>query len=158
MMTFNSALRVAGALLAILISSSSFATLYPKEIKFQHMLENRDIVVGEVRAILQDGQGFMWFGGWNSLVRYDGYSFKNIYLSTIENGKEKLIPSSNQTFLFESSDKSIWVDAVKQYLLESGGEIFVNVLDENPYYKEFVQFETIITLPPAFYMQLKNAS
>lgn len=85
------------------------AVLYPKEIKFQHVLENEDIVVGEVRSILQDSQGFMWFGGWNSLVRYDGYDFKHIYLTVEEGGREKLMNSTNQTVLFEASDKTIWV-------------------------------------------------
>ncbi len=88
---------------------AALSTLYPKEIKFQHILENRDIVVGEVRTMLQDSEGFMWFGGWNSLVRFDGYNFKQVYTSTEENGKIKLVPSTNHTALFESSDKTLWV-------------------------------------------------
>ncbi len=31
----------------------------------------------EVHCILQDSEGYMWFGTDNGLSRFDGYSFKN---------------------------------------------------------------------------------
>lgn len=99
------------ALLALVFLGTSFtyATLYPKEMKFQHILENRDIVVGEVRAILQDSQGFMWFGGWESLVRYDGYDVKPILNKAMEAGEEVLVPTTMTTVFFEDSKNNIWV-------------------------------------------------
>lgn len=33
----------------------------------------------DVRAIASDSSGFLWFGTWDGLSRYDGYSFKNYY-------------------------------------------------------------------------------
>ena len=40
----------------------------------------RDIgAVGEVRSIVQDSQGFIWFGGTNALSRWDGSSYR-LYL------------------------------------------------------------------------------
>ncbi|VUD56386.1 Chemotaxis protein CheA [Thalassocella blandensis] len=85
------------------------AGLYPKEIKFQHILQNRDIVVGEVRSILQDSQGYMWFGGWNSLVRFDGYEVIPVFLTTEEAGKTALVPVAMTTTLFEDKNHIIWV-------------------------------------------------
>ena len=40
-------------------------------------LKNRQLdSIGDIYAIIQDRQGFMWFGGLQGLARYDGYTFK----------------------------------------------------------------------------------
>ena len=48
---------------------------YPKKIHFRNIMQNQDIALGEVESILQDYQGFMWLGGRNALLRYDGQEF-----------------------------------------------------------------------------------
>lgn len=48
---------------------------YPRKIYFRNIMQNQDIALGEVEAILQDFQGFMWLGGRNALLRYDGNEF-----------------------------------------------------------------------------------
>lgn len=58
-----------------LADEKSGATDYPKKIHFRNIMQNQDIALGEVEAILQDHQGFMWLGGRNALLRYDGYEF-----------------------------------------------------------------------------------
>ena len=40
---------------------------------------------GTVRAIVQDDEGYMWFGTKNGLSRFDGYQFKNFQFK--ENAK-----------------------------------------------------------------------
>ena len=57
--------------------SASAATL-PSRLTFQRLLENEDLALGEIEAIYQDSEGFMWFGGANGLIRYDGYEFREI--------------------------------------------------------------------------------
>ncbi|WDE02504.1 two-component regulator propeller domain-containing protein [Thalassomonas actiniarum] len=40
-------------------------------------IENAELdAIGVPWAIVQDSQGFMWFGGPSGLARYDGYSVK----------------------------------------------------------------------------------
>lgn len=48
---------------------------YPKKIHFRNIMQNQDIALGEVESIIQDHQGFMWLGGRNALLRYDGHEF-----------------------------------------------------------------------------------
>ena len=48
---------------------------YPTKIHFRNIMQNQDIALGEVESIIQDSQGFMWLGGRNALLRYDGYEF-----------------------------------------------------------------------------------
>ena len=58
-----------------------------------------------VNAILQDRQGYMWFGTKDGLNRYDGYRFRIFKHSPDGNG-----PSSNFiTALYEGSDGDIWI-------------------------------------------------
>ncbi len=92
-----------------LLTPETKAEQLPQGINFQHPLANKDIVMGEVGAIYQDSQGYMWFGGANALLRYDGYTFKTILL-TEEGGKAaKQLPVKMTLGLFEDSDNILWV-------------------------------------------------
>ncbi len=46
------------------------------DIRFSHLPRSRGLSQRRVTSILQDGQGFMWFGTQYGLNRYDGYQFK----------------------------------------------------------------------------------
>ena len=63
-----------GVLLATLaIGTSSLLASF----RFTHLTVTDGLSQSDVRAIVQDRQGFMWFGTWlGGLNRYDGYTFK----------------------------------------------------------------------------------
>ncbi|MDV3348899.1 two-component regulator propeller domain-containing protein [Leptothoe sp. LEGE 181152] len=44
----------------------------PDDIKFNHLSQEDGLAGNRVRAIVQDNHGFMWFGHWDGLTRYDG--------------------------------------------------------------------------------------
>ncbi len=67
-------------LAACVMSATVFAQALPERIAFQNILANKDVALGEVDSIYQDREGFMWFGGGNALIRYDGYEFREIKL------------------------------------------------------------------------------
>lgn len=81
----------------------------PSRLNFQRILENKDIALGEVEAIFQDSEGFMWFGSANALIRYDGYTFKEIALHS----DDKDAPSKESvkfvSDIFEDKHHNIWV-------------------------------------------------
>ncbi len=95
--------------LALMQPNKAFAEPLPQRINFQHLLENKDIALGEVQAFLQDSQGFMWIGGGGGLVRYDGYEFKFV-LQTVqtEKGAEKK-PIKMVNYIYEDTDHTLWV-------------------------------------------------
>ncbi|MFY9154364.1 MAG: two-component regulator propeller domain-containing protein [Prolixibacteraceae bacterium] len=45
-------------------------------LRFQYLTTDEGLAQNTVDCIFKDNQGFMWFGTWNGLCRYDGYNFK----------------------------------------------------------------------------------
>ena len=58
-----------------------------------------------VMAILQDQQGFMWFGTWDGLNRFDGYSFK-VY-KAMDAGVEAHV-NNRVDLIYEDDAEQIW--------------------------------------------------
>lgn len=59
----------------------------PGNLRFTHLSVADGLSQGDVRAIAQDRQGFMWFGTWlGGLNRYDGYTFK-VYKHDDQDGR-----------------------------------------------------------------------
>ncbi|MFC5408310.1 two-component regulator propeller domain-containing protein [Larkinella bovis] len=62
------------ALLAFLFSIH-LAEAQPVSVRFKHITTQEGLSQSNVTSILQDKQGFMWFGTQDGLNLYDGYSF-----------------------------------------------------------------------------------
>lgn len=77
-----------------------------QEINFDHITTDGGLISGNVRTILEDYQGFFWFGTEDGLQRYDGYSMHNYFYDE----KDTTTLSSNYIlYLFEDSRKNLWV-------------------------------------------------
>jgi ligand-binding sensor domain-containing protein len=48
-----------------------------KDIRFAHLTNRDGLSPGQIRDILQDNQGFVWFNTSGYLNRYDGYQFRS---------------------------------------------------------------------------------
>jgi signal transduction histidine kinase/ligand-binding sensor domain-containing protein/DNA-binding response OmpR family regulator len=59
-----------------------------------------------VRSIYQDHQGFMWFGSFDGLNRYDGYDFK-IYRKQLSDSNS--LPHNYITAIGEDAKNNLWV-------------------------------------------------
>jgi len=96
-------------LLAVLGFSSAVAAVeYPKTIHFRNILQDQDIALGEVEAILQDHEGFMWLGGRNALLRYDGYNFLGINYALDPHNPAAAQPVAHVLELLEDSRGNFW--------------------------------------------------
>jgi diguanylate cyclase (GGDEF)-like protein len=47
----------------------------PANLQFVHLMNDQGVSVGSVEVITQDHLGYIWIGGSDGLVQYDGYSF-----------------------------------------------------------------------------------
>jgi signal transduction histidine kinase/ligand-binding sensor domain-containing protein/CheY-like chemotaxis protein/HPt (histidine-containing phosphotransfer) domain-containing protein len=62
--------------LACLLGASAFAAPTPT-LRFEHLSVDDGLAQESVLAVVQDLDGFMWFGTQSGLSRYDGYRFTN---------------------------------------------------------------------------------
>ena len=58
-----------------------------------------------VTDILQDRQGYMWFGTWNGLNRFDGYDFR-VY-KAMTNGQEARV-NNRVELIYEDEQEQLW--------------------------------------------------
>jgi signal transduction histidine kinase/DNA-binding response OmpR family regulator/ligand-binding sensor domain-containing protein len=76
------------------------------QLKYEQLTTSEGLSQGYVYDILQDKDGFMWFGTKDGLNRYDGYSFK-VY--TYDSYNPYSISNNNVNRLFEDSKGRLWV-------------------------------------------------
>lgn len=86
------------ALFIVQIYSTAFAQL---GIEMNKRLSN-----SSVKSIFQDSQGYMWFGTFDGLNRYDGYELRT-YRNQLEN--ENSIPHNYIYCITEDLDKKLWI-------------------------------------------------
>lgn len=78
----------------------------------------------DVKAIIQDSNGFMWFGTRNKLNRYDGKSFQ--IFNCYDHAAQK--QNNNISSLFEDRNKHLWVGTDKGvFILNPQNGIFTYV-------------------------------
>lgn len=82
---------------------------------FKHITTNEGLSQSTITSILQDDDGFMWFGSQDGLNRYDGKSIK-VYRNDPSN-KKSLSHNFIHT-LFKDRDGDIWIGS------DQGGLIF----------------------------------
>ena len=61
----------------LLISLFNFCILVAQPTyQIKHYSVNDGMSQGIVQTIIQDKKGFLWFGTWNGLNKFDGYTFR----------------------------------------------------------------------------------
>ncbi|MDF9796460.1 ligand-binding sensor domain-containing protein [Catalinimonas alkaloidigena] len=91
---------------AYLLSYTLPLLAHDASLQFEHLTSEQGLSQNDVNCILQDQQGFMWFGTHDGLNKYDGYNIK-VYQNDPEN---KHSISSNLIFsLAEDQCGNIWI-------------------------------------------------
>lgn len=91
---------------------------------FEHITMDDGLSGSTVLSILQDRQGFMWFGTKNGLNRYDGHNFK---VFNPETSKKSGLADSFIYGLHEDSNGIIWVGTAHgMYTYNSSTESFTH--------------------------------
>ncbi|WP_367284684.1 hybrid sensor histidine kinase/response regulator transcription factor [Arcicella rosea] len=86
---------------------------YAQKIHFSYLTTKDGLSQNRVRTIIKDKYGFMWFGTWNGLCRYDGYSFK-VY-KNIPNDNHS-IASNRIHYLYKDSNGDLWIETFRSVI------------------------------------------
>ena len=74
--------------------------------EFEHLSDKDGLVNSSITSIVKDSYGYMWFGTWSGLCRYDGYSFTN-YVNVSKD--KNSLPDNQVKCLFESKDITLFI-------------------------------------------------
>lgn len=106
---------------------------YPTHMVFRNVMEDVEVSLGEVISIVQDAEGFIWLGGRNGLLRFDGYEFLEvpIRMDPADPGKDQ--PASHVDELFVDSRQNLWIATHSGvFLLDRSENILRPLQSPNP--------------------------
>lgn len=75
-------------------------------IKFEHITSEKGLSQNDVNSVIQDDEGFMWFGTHDGLNKYDGFNFK---VFRNEEGNPKSIVNNLIQCLQKDKDGNLWM-------------------------------------------------
>ncbi|MEZ5465459.1 MAG: diguanylate cyclase [Lysobacteraceae bacterium] len=87
----------------------SVALAAPRNPRFENLGTDEGLPVTAVEALLQDHDGFVWFGTQAGLVRYDGFRF--VHYRNVP-GDPRSLGSNLVTSLLEDRQGAIWVGTI----------------------------------------------
>ncbi|MFT4926159.1 MAG: ligand-binding sensor domain-containing protein/signal transduction histidine kinase [Phenylobacterium sp.] len=93
-------------ILWLLLLPSLMAQASGPAARFERLSSDAGLSQNSVSTILQDSQGFMWFGTYDGLNRYDGYEFK-VFRHDPNNPNS--VTGSNIRVLYEDSQGILWI-------------------------------------------------
>src|SRR4051794_34799380 len=100
-------MKVKHCFLLLFLQVFSFvATAQKQSLKFEHLDINDGLSQNNVKCILQDSRGFMWFGTRDGLNKYDGYKF-TVYKNDIQDSNS--ISNNFISEIVEDAGGIIWI-------------------------------------------------
>jgi len=90
----------------LFLLESVFTPVIAQDIKFEYITPDDGLSHSSITSILQDKEGFMWFGTMNGLNKFDGYKFVKYY----HNPKDSNSIAGDQIdCIFEDSYGELWI-------------------------------------------------
>lgn len=139
-------------LLLFFLLSPTYLFAQKSVIRFKHYTTDEGLSQNMVDCILKDSRGFMWFGTWNGLNKFDGYTFTvykqnsqdantlsnnfihalcedkygNIWIGT-NNGLNVYLYAENRfiQYLFSKEQKTISSSQINALLCDNSGALWV---------------------------------
>ena len=94
------------ASLALILALPAGSSAQQQDLRFEHLTADDGLSHNSVYAILQDRQGFMWFGTESGLSKYDGYTF-TVYKHNLDDPNS--LSHSWVEELYEDRRGTLWI-------------------------------------------------
>ncbi|MBK7871362.1 MAG: hypothetical protein IPJ74_12145 [Saprospiraceae bacterium] len=93
--------------------------------RFEQLPTEIGLTHGIINCFLQDHRGFLWFGTWSGLGRYDGYEVK---IFRQESGNTSGLQSDQITSIIEDRNNQLWIGTINSgfYRFDRAKEKFIN--------------------------------
>ncbi|WP_319591795.1 two-component regulator propeller domain-containing protein [uncultured Draconibacterium sp.] len=92
----------------ICLSTNAQKSSILEQPRLNYLTTNEGLPQNTIDCILKDSNGFMWFGTWNGLCRFDGYTFQ-----IFQSQQEKWLPGNFIQTLCEDQNGNLWVGTNK---------------------------------------------
>src|SRR4051812_15326888 len=102
----SSKITIIGLFLIVITYWQVNAQVY--KLRFEHITADQGLPDNVALCSMQDSKGFLWFGTWNGLCKYDGYTFTTYQFDPDDTSS---IGGNVITGIFEDYDGIIWVIA-----------------------------------------------
>lgn len=93
----------------VFVEFSNAQIIENRQYSIDYLTTDNGLPQNTIDCILKDNRGFMWFGTWNGLARFDGYNFVNYQ-------KDKSLSGLTSNFVYtlnEDGDGNIWIGTRK---------------------------------------------
>ena len=77
-----------------------------QNIKFEHISDKQGLSSADIKCILQDSKGFMWFGTIDGLNKYDGSQF-TVY--KYKRDDKNSLSNNTINAIYEDKNKRLWI-------------------------------------------------
>lgn len=94
------------AIFSLFLLSHFYSFCQTNTIRFEHLTPKEGLSTVTIRDILQDHQGFMWFGANPGLNKYDGHTIVTYYHNPEDSNS---LGSSNIKSLYEDREGVLWI-------------------------------------------------
>lgn len=88
-------------------------SLSAQKLNFEYLTVKDGLPQNTVSSIVKDKYGFMWFGTYNGLCRYDGYRFK-VYNAIP--GDTTSIANSRIHYIYKDREGTLWIATFNSYI------------------------------------------
>ncbi|MEW6731938.1 MAG: two-component regulator propeller domain-containing protein [Acidobacteriota bacterium] len=95
-----------GLMLLLLVVFSGSTQAQQRTVRFEHLSLSQGLSQNTITSMLQDQQGFIWFGTQDGLNRYDGYSF-TIYRHKIQDATS--LTNNYITSIQQDTIDTLWI-------------------------------------------------
>src|ERR1700753_3382567 len=99
--------------LALLATIFHYCEGQPAHVSFDHIDVKAGLPDNDVRDMMQDSQGYIWFATQNGVARFDGYQLK-VYKPGIEDKSN--IPNFFFSKIFEDKNHNLWANSLNNGL------------------------------------------